>query len=169
MIRPGKSADAFALADLLRQTYERSRYAGRIGLDDAVARKMFAQAAQRHGNVNEGGMFLMVSEVDDAIDACMLGALSRIYGVCDMLCASDLFLIGRKNCDPRAMGRLIDAYIAWAESCPKIHEIGLSWSDSVPGNERIRKVYERRGFRPCATTYRRAAAFTGVMEREIAA
>jgi hypothetical protein len=156
MIRAAKSVDAFALADLLEQTYARSRYMGKVGFNHDIARKLFAMAAQRHGGTNDGATFLMVAE-DSAgeIDAFMLGSLSRIYMVGEMLAASDVFLIGRQHCDPRAMSQLIDAYLAWADANPKVFEIGLSWADTVPGHERVTLGFERRGFALCGKTYRR--------------
>lgn len=156
MIRPGKSTDAFALADLLIERHPDTRYAGKVDIVPEVARKMFAAAAQRHGGTNDGATFLMVhTDTHDIIDAFILGGLQRVYGIGDMLAACDIYLIGRKNCDPRAMRELISSYVAWAEDNPKVHEIGLSWSDTIPGNEAIMEYYMRSGFEQCSITFRR--------------
>lgn len=155
MIRAAKSTDAFALVNILKERFPETRYAGRCAIDELVARRMFAQAAQRNGGTTEGATFLMVSERNGEIEAFIMGALSRIYNVFDALAASDIFLIGRKDCDPRAMNRLIDQYLAWADGNPKVLEVSLSWADSIPGNETIMAAYGRRGFALCAQTFRR--------------
>lgn len=157
MIRPANSVDAFALTELLQQTYAQSRYFGEVGFNHEIARRLFAQSAQRHGGTNDGATFLLVSERDGTIEAFILGALQRIYMVLDGLCASDVFLIAGPDANPRAMQRLIDGYIDWAEANPKVYEIGLSWADTVPGSEIVTAAFERRGFKLCAKTYRRTA------------
>lgn len=155
MIRPAKTTDVFAITDILVERSHDSRYEGIAAIDPKLARQMFAQAVQRHGGFTEGATFLMVNETKGEIDAFMFGTLNRIYVVGDKLAASDVFLLGKKDCNPRAMSRLIDAYVRWAEASPKVVEIGLSWADSLPGTEAITKDYERRGFTLRAKTYTR--------------
>ena len=161
MIRPGKAVDAPVLAQLLSETCDVSRYAGAVSVDISIARKLFAQAAMKHGFSHEGGMLLMVNEdVNGEIDMFILGALSRIYVVCDMLAASDLFLIARPGSkpNPRAMTALVDAYLEWADNNPKVYEVGLSWSDTLPGADRLVSLFARRGFQRCGETWRRDTA-----------
>ncbi len=156
--RPARSIDAPALVDILKERHAETRYGSDVRIDEVIARKVFAHAAQRHGGTNEGAMFLMVAEQGDGtIDAFMLGHLARIYMVGDKLVATDLFLIGHRNCDPRCMNGLIEHYLAWAEENPKVHEIVLSWSDAVPESGAINALYERKGFTLCGTSYRRDA------------
>ena len=155
MIRPAKSIDAFALVDILKERYPEMRYAGQVAIDEVAARRLFAQAVQRHGGTTEGATFLMVSEREGVIDAFMLGMLSRVYMIGDMLSASDVFLIGKRGCDPRAVTGLIDRYLEWADGNPRVYEVGLSHADTIPGSERIIDVFKRRGLTLCATTYRR--------------
>lgn len=154
-VRPGKSADAFALAAILEERQADTRYAGHASVDPKLARQLFAQAAMRHGHTNDGGMFLMVHETRGEIDAFILGALTRIYMVFDKFAATDVFLLGKRDCDPRALNPLVDAYITWAEANPRVHEIGLSWADTLPNSRRITKSFIRRGFTLCGETYRR--------------
>ncbi len=155
--RPARSVDAFALVEILQERHPETRYADTVAIDEVVARKVFAHAAQRHGGQHEGATFLQVAESDERIEAFMLGELTRIYMVGDKLCATDLLLIGRKDCDPRALTPLVDAFLAWAEASPKVHEITLSWSDAVPGSEGVCALYERKGFTLCQRGYRRDA------------
>lgn len=166
MIRPALTTDVFAIADILCERAKDSRYHGITAPDPKLARQMFAQAVQRHGGTTEGATFLMVNETDGEIDAFMFGTLNRIYVVGDKLGASDVFLLGKTDCDPRAMGRLVRAYLDWAESSPKCVEIGLSWADSLPGSEDITSFYERLGFTLRTKGYSRAVVRD---EMEIAA
>jgi len=156
-IRPARSTDAMAIVSIIEDRLPDSRYAGIAQVDAMAARKLFAYAAQRHGGTNDGATFLMVAEDDEGeVEAFMLGSLARVYMVFDILAASDSFLLGRKECDPRAMPALLDAYIAWAEANPRVVEIGLSWADTIPGHEAIIHAYERRGFTLCSKAFRRA-------------
>lgn len=156
MIRPAKSSDAFAIVEIIEERYPETRYAGKVSIDAKAARQIMAQAVQRHGGTTEGATFLMVSEREEVIEAFVLGGLQRVYMIGDKLAASDYFLMGRKDCDPRAMNGLIDAYLEWALGNPRVYEVGLSWSDAVPGTSAMNAVIERRGFAMCGTTYRMA-------------
>lgn len=169
MIRPGKSSDAFALAEILTERQRDSRFAGKVQVDGLLARRLFAQAAQRHGGTTDGATFLMVSERKGEVEAFMLGSLSRVYIIGDALCASDTFLLGRQGCSPVILMRLLDAYIAWAEANPRVCEIGLSWADSIPGSATIQRAYTRRGFTECARTYRRDNPNFSAAPKEMAA
>lgn len=155
MIRPAKSTDAFAIVDVIEERYPETRYAGSVAIEAKVARSIMAQAVQRHGGTTEGSTFLMVSENGEGvIEAFVLGSLARVYMIGDKLAAADNFILGRRSCDPRVMKQLIDAYVAWASENPRVYEISLSWSDAFDGTGTMNKVYERRGFELCGTTYR---------------
>lgn len=155
MIRPAKSTDAFAIVDVIEERYPETRYAGFVSIEPKVARSLMAQAVQRHGGTTEGSTFLMVSENGEGvIEAFVLGSLARVYMIGDKLAAADNFLMARKGADPRAMNQLIDAYLEWARSNPKVYEISLSWSDAFEGASAMNAVIERRGFELCAATYR---------------
>lgn len=157
VIRPATASDAFRLVDIIVERHPETRYAGHVDIDEDVARKMFAQAAFRHGHTNEGGTWLQVAVNGDDIEAFMFGILGRVYHVGTKLCASDVFLIGRKTASPRSLAKLLDGYIGWAAGNPKVHEIGLSWADTIPGNEGIMDLYRRKGFVLGAQSFRRVS------------
>lgn len=157
-VRPARSIDAPALASLLEERLPDTRYADVARVETKIARQMFAQAAQRHGGTTDGATFLMIAESDEGeIEAFILGSLCRLYGVFNILGATDNFLVGRKGCDPRAMNRLLDAYMAWADANPRVYEVSLSWADTFPGSDKIIAVYERRGFTLYGKSFRREA------------
>lgn len=155
MIRPGKSIDAFAITDIVLERHPDTRYFGHVGIDEQAARRLFAQAAQRHGGTNDGASWLMVNEVDGAVDAFILGMLTPIYVIGDKLGATDIFLLGRKSASPRTLMRLMDGYIGWAEKNPKVYEIGLSWANTIQGGEKFARHFEARGFTLTSQTYSR--------------
>lgn len=157
MIRPAKTTDVWALADIIEAGCARSRYAGAVIVDKKIARTLLAQAVQRHGGSTEGSTFLMVNECDDRIDAFLFASLGRIYGVCDLFASCDHYLLGLPDCDARALGRLFRAYVAWAEAIPRVYEIGASWADTIPETETITRLFERQGFALCGKQYRRDA------------
>lgn len=158
--RPARAIDAPALVDILVERHPDTRYAGAVGIDEPVARKLFAAAVQRHGGAHDGATFLMVAEDRKGIAGFMLASLSRVYMVGDMLASCDHYLIGRKDCPPRVLTRLFDAYFEWAEGNPKVYEVGASWADTIPGGEGFADFFERRGFSLIGQTFSR------VVERE---
>lgn len=155
-IRPARAIDAPAIAEMFAARVQDSTYAERDEVDVPLARKLFANAAFRHGHTNEGGTFLMVAEDDDGkIAAFILGSIGRVYGIGKKLSASDHYLVGRADVSARTFAALFDAYVDWASSNPRVIEIGASFSDAFPGAEAMGSLYARRGFSPCATTFRR--------------
>lgn len=166
MIRPAKAADAFALADLLQARHKDTRYHGEVAIDAAIARKLFAFSAQRHGGTNDGATFLLVDEDAKGIRAFILAGLSRVYLVGDKLASCDQFLLGRKGCPERVLVRLFDEYVAWAAANPRVYEIGASWANTIPGSESFAKVFARRGFSRIGETWGRVEA---AEERRLAA
>lgn len=168
MIRPAKTTDVFEIVELLQSRYPEMRYAGNVAIDPLVARRFLAQCVQRHGGSHEGSTNFLVWE-QDGINAFMLGMLSRVYHVGDALAASDVYLVGRKDCSPRAIKALIDGYLAWAESNPNVYEIGLSHADTFEGGDKIGRLYETLGFTECSRTYRRENPGFGTGETRDAA
>lgn len=152
--RAAKAVDVPAIIELLAQRFPQSRYAGLGEIDEAHARKFLAQVAFRHGDTNSGGTFFKLIESERGIEAFMLGALYRAYGIGNRLVAQDMMLLGREDCDPHAMAMLVDDYITWARSSPKCIEIQLTWNDVLPSSERLAAVYRRKGFTQCGEVYR---------------
>jgi len=162
-IRPARSIDAPILADILQERFDETRYVGVCNIEPVLARRLFAQGAQRHGGTNDGATFLMVAEHDGEVVAFLLGALARIYLVGDRLGASDQFLLSRNKVPAgvaaRATMRLLDAYIDWADNNPKVCEIALSWADTLPDTEGITRLFEKRGFILYHKSFRRDTRF----------
>lgn len=154
-IRPARSVDAPAIAALLAARVPDTCYADRDEVDVPYARKMFAYAAQRHGNTNEGGMFLMVAEDEHGVAAFCMASLGRVYGVGKKLCATDNYLLGRKGCPARVLISLFEMYVGWASTNPRVIEVGASWSDALPGSDKWTPIFKRMGFEPCAQSFRR--------------
>jgi hypothetical protein len=155
-IRAARSIDAPAIAELVAARVPDTCYAGRDEVDVPYARKIFAYAAQRHGGTNDGAMFLMVAE-DDAgeIAGFVMGTLGRVYGVGKKLCATDNYLLGRKDCPARVLRNLFELYVGWASGNRRVVEVGASFSDALPGSEGWAPVFKRMGFDPCAQSFRR--------------
>lgn len=155
-IRPARMIEAFALVELLREQYVRSRYVGVTELDPTFARRLLAQAIQRHGQTTDGGTLVNVIEGEDgAIAAFMVGVLNRIYHVGTDLCAQDMFLVAGEGAPALAAPKLLSAYIQWAGGNPRVREINLSHTDALPEGERMGPLYERIGFTRCGGIYRR--------------
>ena len=154
-IRPARMIDTPALADILAERQKDSRYYGVDEVDLPYAKKLIGAGIQRHGHTTDGGCFVMVAEDEDgAVMGFVYGMLSRVYHVGHKLAATDVFLIGRKDCPALALTHLFDAYLDWARANPRVVEIGASWSDVIPGSDGFASIYIRKGFRHCGSTYR---------------
>lgn len=158
-MRPARTIEAFALVELLREQHARSRYAALGDIDPTYARRLLAQAIQRHGHTTDGGTQVNVIEAEDgSIAAFMVGVLNRVYHVGNALCAQDMFLVAGDRAPALASRTLLNAYVEWASSNPRVLEINLSHTDALPEGDRMGAVYERLGFERCGGIYRRAGA-----------
>ncbi len=156
MIRPARHMDAFAMVDILVERQKDSRYAGIVDVDQPYARKMLSAMIQRHGGTNDGATFVKVSDNDDGlVDAFVTGSLDRVYGVGSRLCATSGYLIGRKSCSTRVLLELLDGFIGWAASNPKVFEIVTNYSDALPDSAHFQSYFTRHGFLECGREFRR--------------
>lgn len=161
MIRAAKFADIPALGKIIHETHQRSKYARRTGINEKALEQLLTGLVAGQNQNGPAATFIMVSECEGKISGFMAASLTRIYNIGDKLGASDIFLISQS--DNRVdTNNLIDAYIEWASSNPKVIEIGLSWSDTVPKGELAKNLYTRRGFRVSGESYtlRRDAEIT---------
>jgi GNAT superfamily N-acetyltransferase len=168
MIRPAKSTDAFALADLLGKVHATTVYNG-IAMDPAFARKLFAQFAHRHGGSHDGATCLFVQDREGVICGFVAGMLDRVYHVGDDLWASDVFIHAAKGEPSSTVNDLLAAYVDWAEANQRVYEVRLSASFATPEGRRIGKLYERMGFEECGRVYRRVNPAFAPLEKAKAA
>ena len=155
-IRAARFVDIPALVDMLVEQQAKSIYAGRVSVDREHTRRLLAAMTQRHGHTNDGGTCVFV--VTDGIsEVCgfVVGVLGRVYHIGVELMAQDAFLVVTPKAPKNAVIQLIDAYVGWAETSPKVREIQLSHSAAIAGSERIATLYRRKGFTPFGHSYRR--------------
>lgn len=159
MIRPARFADVPVLTAMLISQQSESIYAGKVEVDRDYTRKMLAGLVHKHGGTHDGGSCVFVAE-DDAghVQGFVVGVLARVYHIGVELMAQDAFLVVARKAPKSAAIHLIDAYIGWAETAPKVREIQLSHSAAIPGSERIAALYRRKGFVPFGQSYRREVA-----------
>lgn len=160
-IRRAVLAEAPILTQIIVDRLPDTRYHGHVSIEQPLARKMIANAIHRHGGTVDGATFVMVAEGPEGIDAFVMGVLNRVYHVGTMLAAQDVFLIGRKECDPRALNGLLDAYLDWGLSNPRVFEVFASWIDTIPGAERMGAPFRRKGFTKCGEIWRRTPSDQG--------
>ena len=156
-VRPARMTDTFAIVALIVSAHAKSVYADVLAIDEAVARKTISQMIQRHGGEHAGGACVFVAENEASeIVGFMAGLLDRVYGVCDGLTAQDVFLIcDRGKAHPLTLQRLVNAFIDWAESSPKVFEIVVTHTDVVPDAARVASLYRHHGFGLWGKAYRK--------------
>ncbi len=148
MIRPATTADLATLFEMVGQMHSESEFLKRgIQLSPALVRSFLINGVQRHGAQHAGSTLFNVVERGGEIQGFMLGLLQPVYCVCLDLEARDFWLYCTKKAPKIAPGLLVDRYIAWAESNPKVKDIILSWTDVVGvDGAKIGKLYRRKGF-----------------------
>lgn len=146
MLRLGTMADNMRLRELFFEMHAASKYALTVQIDGPALQKMLVGFQQRNGMTNDGGTLVVVYEVDGVVEGFMFGLIDRVYHVGDKFVANDAYLYASSRCPARAALDMIDAYILWAESNPRVVETKLSWTNTIDGAEKIEKLYERKGF-----------------------
>lgn len=161
-VRAASAADIPALAALMEEAHNLSRYHDKAEIDVKETKAMFMRAIQRDGLAAAGGSHLSVAERVSpdgtlrVVHGFMLGLLERVYHVGSKLWAGDVYLYVRPGSHPRIAQMLVDEYVRWAESIPDVIEIKLSATDAIGSYRRAANLYERRGFRQCGVIYERA-------------
>lgn len=143
MIRPAIFGDMNRLLVLMKQLHERSVYADRE-MDEGQFRHLCQQAIMQHHKGKGGCLF--VWEQGGVIEGFIMGAVDRLYLIGKDLIASDLFTFTSTLASPRAAGKLIDAFIAWAKTVPGIYQIQMGVTGAAQDWHRAAKLIERRGF-----------------------
>jgi hypothetical protein len=161
-VRAAKFGDISAMLGLLHHQHSRSIYADAGVIDDNYTRKLLAQLVQRHAGTTNGASCVYIAEDADGHPAALIvGILDRVYSIGSKFVANDLFLVAGPTAPATALLKLIAAYIKWAVANPKVHEIRLSYTDSLPEGERMGPIYERLGFKQCGSIYRREIGASG--------
>lgn len=152
MIRDAKFQDVPELLAMLREMQAASKYAGRVEVVDKVAEALLMGLIAGQRQTGPQASFCAVAE-QDGIVGFMAGVLDRVYHIGDRLVANDAYLYVRPKARAAHSLRLIDAYIRWATGNPKVIEVKLSWTDVLPGAERIGELYGRKGFHKIGEIY----------------
>lgn len=157
MIRRARFGDIPGLYRLIGEGHANSRYAASEEIDEREAKALLMRCIQRHGSPNVGGSCVFVAEAGGRIDGFIVGLLDRVYHLGRRFSAEDLFFYVSPDSEPTMAGRLIDAYVAWAEANEKVIEIKLAATDIIDDWRRTAHLYERKGFHQIGAIYERAS------------
>lgn len=146
MIRSATFADAPALMALIRAQHARSKYAGRCRIAEPALEHLVTSMIAQQNQIGPQGSCVFVADKDGQPVAFIAGVLDRVYCIGAKLKAQDLFFVNEGGTVGDTL-RLLDAYIAWARSIRAVLEISVSWTDTLPGAERVAQLYGRKGFR----------------------
>lgn len=147
MIRHALFADIPRLIELFKEGHARSRFAS-FGMDVPEAKSLLVGAIQRREVRGPGGACVNVAERDGALTGFVFGLLDRCYHVGVPLMANDVFLYATRGRGLIAQaGALVDAYTAWWKANPRVIIGNLSWTDFIASDDRLERLYERKGYR----------------------
>ena len=145
MIREAKFTDTPAIAKLMRAAHMKGKYAERSGINEKALDGLIVAMIAGHGQSGPQASHVMVIEKGGEVVGFMAGVLNRVYNIGDKLVASDVFLVNEGNSIGDTL-KLIDDYVQWATSNPKVIEVGLSWTNANAGGDVLAKLYKRKGF-----------------------
>jgi hypothetical protein len=145
MIRAATYQDAPAIMAMIRTQHSRSKYAGRCGISESALAHVVTQMIAQQNQYGPQGSLVLVAENSGEPVAFIAGILDRIYQIGDKLSAQDLFFVNERGSVSDTI-KLLDGYIAWAKSIRACIEVTISWTDTLPGAERIAKLFGRKGF-----------------------
>lgn len=146
MIRDAKFRDIPEIVAMLHEMYAESKFRGRVEISDKAAEALLTSAIAGQKQSGPQASYVVVAEHDGALTGFMIGVLDRVYHIGTKLAANDLFLHVRASGKASDVVKLIDGYIAWASGNRKVIQIGLSWTDTIAGAEKIGALYARKGF-----------------------
>ena len=164
-LRAARFADIPRIVELMGEMHEASKYAELDTVDEQAAHRLIAQCVQRHGHKHDGGSFVTVIEKDGQIEGFVVGILDRVYHIGKHLSANDVFLFCSSKAAPASGLALFKAYLNWAMAIPKVRVIKASWTDAVPGAERMAQVYEKKGFTRTGEIFERVAMAPAELEQ----
>lgn len=145
MIRPATPFDATAIKAMIHAQHARSKYAGRVGISKMALNEIIQGLYSGLHQSGPCGTFLAVAVKDGKVVGFIAGALNRVYHIGDRMAAQDMFFVNEGGRIADTLG-LLAAYVEWAKGNKRVLEIMVSWSDALPGAERIAKLYARQGF-----------------------
>lgn len=146
MIRAALPSDFPRIKALFAEMHEGSKFAGRTAISDRALHDLLLMALGNRNRPIAGGTHFSVATKKDRVEGFMIGMLDRVYHIGTKLVAQDMFLHVTKDGFKTDVSRLIDDYLSWANSNPNVIEINLSWTDALPGAERVSNLYQRKGF-----------------------
>lgn len=146
MIRQARHQDIPAIIAMLHEMHLESKYAGRVAISDKAAEHLLLGAIAAQGQNGPQASHVVIAEEDGQTVGFMVGVLDRVYHIGNKLVANDLFLYVRPGASQKHVLALIDSYVTWAAGKRAVLEIMLSWTDTLPGADRIAALYCRKGF-----------------------
>lgn len=146
MIRPAAPCDIPRLKELFAEMHAASKFIGRVSISEKALHDLLLMTLGNMRRPIAGGTHFSVTVRKDRVEGFMIGILDRVYHIGTKLVAQDMFLHVSKNGFKTDVSRLIDDYIEWASGNPNVIDINLSWTDALPGAERISNLYRRKGF-----------------------
>lgn len=156
-VRDARFADIPGIVLILKSAYSKSHYAreGLVNVDEKEAKRLLAQAVQRHGGTNGGATFVQVAETNGTVTGVILGTLSRVYAIGDKLMASDLFWVCVEDVEPADPMALMRNMIEWAKACPYCVEVKCGTTAVVAEDpKRPGRILERLGLKHYGEIYR---------------
>lgn len=153
MIREGRMTDAPEIERLIRESHTASKYAGRVGIAPKALDAHIAGMVAQQRQLRPHGTHVAIAERAGKVVGMIVGAFDRVYHIGDKLTANDIwFIVSDGGTVGDTLG-LVDSYIAWARSARSCIEVILSWSDALPGAEKIAALAQRKGFAKCGEMF----------------
>ncbi len=155
-VRKANFIDIPAMVAIGAEAHANSIYGPITTYDKETAKQLCARSMQRHGQMNYGATFVLVSVTDGEVRGFIIALLDQVYPCVEELTVTDLIFTGTDDMTPRDAITIIKKVIDWGKSNPKVVEIHLGVTDAMTGEDwtRVGKMYEHLGLVQCGGMYR---------------
>jgi hypothetical protein len=145
VIRAARHTDTKAIEALIRRQHAASTYAGRTDICDKALSGLLLTLIAGQAQSSVGATYVRVAMRDGKVTGFIAGSLQRVYQIGDRLEANDVFYVNEGSAADSFA--LADGYLAWAGGNPKVLDVRMSWTDAIPGAERIVALLKRKGLK----------------------
>lgn len=146
MIRPARAVDIPQIITLLKEGYNRCKYAAEASIDEVYAKQLLHRMIMLHGGKGESGVGHFVAEQDGKIVGHIVGHKNRIGEIGDKFYTSDSMFYVAQGASPFIHVSLLKAFLKWSASDPRVIRVIPGVSDMIQPYEIAAQIYETMGF-----------------------
>jgi hypothetical protein len=146
MIRPAKHVDIPQIITLLKEGYNRCKYASEAQIDETFAKQMLSRMVMLHGGHGETGVCHFVADDGVQIVGNIVGHKNRIGEIGNKFYTSDSLFYVAQGASPFVHVGLLKAFLKWSAEDARVIRVIPGVSDMIQPYDIAAQIYESMGF-----------------------